>query len=154
MRSPWAFRPHGRCGKSLSEVVEPLGAVVDHIAFIHNMVAPAGVHSSATLLQATGFALPGYPGMGCWVSYALGALNDNLPTFVVLPDHRGYPSNGPKNWDAAFLPASHSGTTIFPGRTPPVADLRPPTNEFITPAADADGLALLGRLNRELRGEP
>src|SRR4051812_34678834 len=48
MRSPWAFRPYGRCGKPLSEVVAPLGAVVDDVAFIHNMVAPAGVHSSAT----------------------------------------------------------------------------------------------------------
>ncbi len=60
----------------------------------------------ATLLQATGFVLPGFPGAGCWVSYGLGSMNDNLPTFVVLPDHRGFGSNGVKNWDSAFLPVA------------------------------------------------
>ena len=78
----------------LSEVVAPLGAVVDDIAFVHNMVGKTDVHSPATLLQTTGFQPPGFPGMGCWVSYGLGSLNDNLPTFVVLPDHRGFASNG------------------------------------------------------------
>jgi hypothetical protein len=97
----WDFKPYGQCGKLLSEVVAPLGAVVDDLAFIHNMVGKSGVHSTGTLLQATGFQLPGFPGAGCWVSYALGSLNDNLPTFVVLPDHRGFASNGVKNWDSA-----------------------------------------------------
>jgi len=50
------------------------------------MVGKTGVHSQGTLLQTTGFKRPGFPGLGCWVSYGLGSLNDNLPTFVVLPD--------------------------------------------------------------------
>lgn len=79
------------------------------------MVGKSGVHSAATLLQSTGFQLPGFPGAGCWVSYALGSENDNLPTLVVLPDHRGFASNGVKNWDAAFLPSQHSGTIIQSG---------------------------------------
>ena len=49
---------------------------VDDMAFVHNMVGKTGVHSPATLLQSTGFVLPGFPGMGCWVSYGLGSLND------------------------------------------------------------------------------
>ena len=61
--------------------------------------------------------------MGCWVSYGLGSMNENLPTFVVLPDHRGLASNGTKNWDAAFLPAQHQGTVIYPGSED--ADRRP-----------------------------
>ena len=51
-----------------------------------------------------------------WVSYALGSENEDLPTFVVLPDHRGFASNGPKNWGSAFLPTHTQGTTIFPQR--------------------------------------
>ncbi|HAB13925.1 MAG TPA: hypothetical protein DCE47_19770, partial [Planctomycetaceae bacterium] len=39
-----------------------------------------GVHSQATLLQATGFQRPGFPGAGAWVSYALGSESDNLPS--------------------------------------------------------------------------
>ncbi|MBL8825610.1 MAG: DUF1501 domain-containing protein, partial [Planctomycetaceae bacterium] len=150
MRPAWDFRPYGECGKQLSSVVADLGAVVDDIAFVHNMVGKTGVHSQATYLQSTGFQLPGFPGMGCWVSYALGSVNENLPTFVVLPDHRGFASNGPKNWDSAFLPAQHQGTIVYPGRPQPIADLFPGRHgEFITPESDAAAHALLKQLNRQ-----
>lgn len=148
MKSPFRFRPHGECGKYLSDVVEDLGACVDDMAFVHNMVGKTGVHSSATYLQATGFQTPGFPGAGSWVSYGLGSMNDNLPTFVVLPDHRGFASNGPKNWDSAFLPAVHQGTVIFPGAETPINDLFPPPNDFVHSGSEADGLALLEHLNR------
>ena len=147
MKSPFKFRPYGQSGKMLSDVVAPLGDVVDEMAFIHNVVGKTGVHSQATFLQATGFQNPGFPGMGAWISYGLGSMNDNLPAFVVLPDHRGYPSNGPKNWSSAFLPASTQGTTIFPQRDIPIEDLLP-KSDFVTADSDRDGLALLNRLNR------
>ena len=35
-------------------------------------------------MQATGFVLPGFPSMGSWISYGLGSMNSDLPTFVVL----------------------------------------------------------------------
>src|SRR6266542_744628 len=150
MKPIWAFKPHGQCGKSLSEVVADLGGVADDLAFVHNLVGKTGVHSQATYLQATGFQLPGFPGMGCWVSYGLGSLNENLPTFVVLPDHRGLASNGTKNWDSAFLPAQHQGTVIYPGTKNPIEDLFPYERaKFITPMSDAAGLNLLTKLNRE-----
>ncbi|MFZ9880892.1 MAG: DUF1501 domain-containing protein, partial [Phycisphaerales bacterium] len=125
LRPVWNFRPHGDCGKMLGETVEELGAHVDDIAFIHNMTSRSGVHSIATMLATTGYQLPGFPGAGCWVSYGLGSLNENLPTFVVLPDHRGMPSNGVKNWDSAFLPNEHSGTVIYPGTANPIDNLHP-----------------------------
>ena len=150
LRPLWEFQPYGQCGKQLSEVVAPLGAVVDELAFIHNMVGKSGVHSAATLLQTTGFQLPGFPGAGCWVSYGLGSLNDNLPTFVVLPDHRGFASNGVKNWDAAFLPSEHSGTMIFPGTDAPIADLFPSAAaKYITPNEERAAHRLMAELNRE-----
>ena len=146
----WEFKPYGQCGKLLSEPVSALGAVVDDIAFVHNMVSKSGVHSTATLLQSTGFLLPGFPGAGCWISYGLGSMNDNLPTFVVMPDHRGLASNGVKNWDAAFLPAQHSGAVVYPGSESPVADLHPHrTGAWITPDSEAATQRLLADLNRD-----
>ncbi len=152
MKSPFAFARYGESGKMLSEVVAPLGECVDDIAFIHNMVGKTGVHSQATYLQATGFQRPGFPGMGAWVSYALGSINENLPTFVVLPDHRGFASNGPKNWGSAFLPASAQGTTIFPQRENPIEDLMPQA-EFANRTSDAAGLAMLNRLNSRYQSQ-
>ena len=147
-KSLWEWSQHGQCGKPLTSIVSELGQCVDDMAFIHNVVGKTGVHSQATYLQATGFQRPGFPGMGAWVSYGLGSLNDNLPTFVVLPDHRGYASNGPKNWSSAFLPAAHQGTTLFPGRANPIADLYPPKDSFVTKMSEADTQSLLDKFNR------
>jgi len=148
MKSPFSFRQYGECGKHLSEVVAPLGDVADEMAFVHNMVGRTGVHSQATYLQSTGFDTPGFPGMGSWISYALGNMNENLPTFVVLPDRRGFASNGPKNWGAAFLPTHHQGTIIRPGTENPIADLIPRA-KYVSKVGDARALQLLTKLNRE-----
>jgi len=146
----WDFKPYGQCGKLLSDVVAPLGSVVDRIAFVHNVLGKTGVHSQGTLLQTTGFNRPGFPSMGSWISYGLGRLSDNLPTFVVLPDHRGLASNGTKNWDSAFLPAQHQGAVVYPGAKTPIADLFPDERvAFPTRAGDAAGVDLLNRLNRD-----
>ncbi len=146
----WPFKPYGQCGKMLSDVVSDLGPVVDDLAFVHNLVGKTGVHSQATYLQATGFQLPGFPGMGCWISYGLGSMNENLPTFVVLPDHRGFASNGPKNWDSAFLPGQHAGTIMYPGRENPIFDLFPgQSGGFVSARSEAAAHTLLAQLNRE-----
>jgi hypothetical protein len=76
-------------------------------------------------------------------------MNDNLPTFVVMPDHRGMPSNGVKNWDAAFLPAEHSGTVIYPGREEPIADLFPhKSGKYVSQQSEAAAQRLMAEINR------
>lgn len=149
MQSPWKWKQHGKSGKWMSDVVPHLGECVDSVAFIPSMVAKSNVHGPATFMQNTGFVLPGFPGMGAWISYGLGSLNQNLPTFVVLPDSRGFGPNGPGNWTAAFLPAAHQGTMIKPGSANPIADLNPPKDSYVTPKTDAAALAALAKLNRQ-----
>jgi hypothetical protein len=153
MQSPWKWRQYGRCGKWINDCVAPLGACVDDLAFVHSMVSKSNVHGPATFMQATGFVLPGFPSMGAWVSYGLGSLTDNLPTFVVLPDPRGFPPNGPKNWSAGFLPAAHQGTMVRPSAQNPIADLFPPADSYVTRQSDADMLAALEKLNHRHAAE-
>ncbi len=148
MKSPFAFQRYGQSGKELSEVVAPLGDCVDDLAFIHNMVGPHGSSQSGHVSPGHWIRPARFPGMGSWISYGLGSLTDNLPTFVVLPDHRGFASNGPKNWASAFLPASCQGTAVFPQRPHAISDLRPQA-DWVTPDSDRAGLELLGRLNRD-----
>jgi hypothetical protein len=150
LKSPWDWKQYGQSGKWMSGLVPHLAGCVDEIAFIHSMVSKSNVHGPATFMQNTGFVLPGFPSMGAWVSYGLGSMNHNLPTFVVLPDKRGYAPNGPSNWSAGFLPATHQGTMIRPNSKNPIADLFPPeTARFITPAADRESQQVLAELNRE-----
>ncbi|HEV3236719.1 MAG TPA: DUF1501 domain-containing protein [Gemmataceae bacterium] len=149
MKSPWDWKQNGQCGKWISGLVPHLATCVDDIAFLSAMVSKSNVHGPATFMQATGFVLPGYPGMGAWVTYGLGSLNDNLPAFVVLPDSRGFAPNGPANWSSAFLPAAYQGTMVKAGSKNPIFDLFPPEESGITKESEADGLALLNQLNRE-----
>ena len=88
--------------------------------------------------------------MGAWVSYGLGSLTDNLPTFVVLPDARGLPYNQKANFLAGFLSATYQGTILNTTSAEPIADLQAPASaKFITPTADIEGRTLLQRMNRE-----
>jgi hypothetical protein len=70
-----------------------------------------------------------------------------------LPDHRGFASNGPKNWHAAFLPAQHQGTVVWPGRSNPIPDLFPDGGDFVTADSEKAGLELISRLNRRHEAE-
>jgi len=149
MASPFGWRQHGNCGKWLSDPVAPLGECVDDIAFIHSMVSKSNVHGPATFMQATGFVLPGFPSMGAWISYGLGSMNRDLPTFVVLPDPRGMPPNGSMNWSPGFLPAEHQATVVQPSSKRPVVDLFPPVGSYVTRESDAAGLEILRTLNHE-----
>ncbi|MBL8178837.1 MAG: DUF1501 domain-containing protein [Bryobacterales bacterium] len=150
MPCPWEWKRHGQCGKWVSSLFPHQASCADDIAFIQSMVSKSNIHGPATFLQATGFVLPGFPSGGAWVSYALGSLNENLPVFVVLPDPRGVPPNGPANWSSGFLPAAHQATTIKIGTPNPIHDLFPPASaKFVTKGSERDGLELLGKMNRE-----
>src|SRR5437763_3509270 len=148
MQSPWSWKQHGQCGRWVSSLLPHLATCVDEIAFVYSMVSKSNVHGPATFMQNTGFVLPGFPSAGAWITYGLGSLNENLPAFVVMPDLRGVPPNGPANWSAGFLPASCQGTVVRPGAPNPIADLFPPDSAGVTPAGEREGLALLNRLNR------
>ena len=149
MKSPWDWKQYGQCGKWVSDLVPHLASCVDDLAFIHSMVSKSNVHGPATFMQNTGFVLPGFPAMGAWVSYGLGSLTDNLPTFVVLPDPRGLAPNGAANWSAGFLPATHQGTMIRVGKPNPIYDLFPSkAAAFITPESEKETQALLKELNQ------
>ena len=149
MKSPFPFKRHGQCGRWVSSVFPHLAKHVDELAFMMAVASKTNVHGPASYLMNTGFLLPGFPCLGAWLSYGLGRLTDNLPTFVVLPDARGLPYNGQGNFTSGFLPASHQGTILSAGTTPPVHALKPsPKYVFATPAADRDGLTLLEQLNR------
>jgi len=86
--------------------------------------------------------------MGAWISYGLGNLTDELPTFVVLPDSKGLPYNQKGPFSSGFLPAVNQGTVIKGGAKNPVCDLFPSERyRFATREADRDGFELLQKLN-------
>src|SRR4051794_30058360 len=153
MKSPFEFKQYGNCGRWVSNVFPHVAECVDELAFLMAMASKTNVHGPASYMQNTGFLMPGFPCLGAWISYGLGNLNDNLPTFVVLPDPRGLPYNATGNFSQGFLPAAHQGTMIYPNAPIPIANLQPPEHDRqegrITPQREMAGLALLRRLNAE-----
>lgn len=154
MKSPFVFQQHGQCGRWVSNLFPEQSKLVDEMAFLMAMTTKTNVHGPGTYMMNSGFLLPGFPCLGAWVSYALGSLSDNLPTFVVLPDPRGLPYNQRGCFSAGFLPAVHQGTVINASAQQPVPNLFPnPKYSFAGKEQDAAGLELLERINRQHRSE-
>ncbi|MFM8357119.1 MAG: DUF1501 domain-containing protein, partial [Verrucomicrobiota bacterium] len=88
-RSPWEFRPRGRSGKWISDLVPHLGALADEMCFIHSMKGKTNTHGPGENYLSTGSTLDGFPSLGSWVTYALGTEDQSLPAYVAIPDPRG-----------------------------------------------------------------
>jgi uncharacterized protein (DUF1501 family) len=126
MRSPWAFAPAGQSGKMISPMLPHMAQHVDDIAFIHSMTSRTNTHGPGCIFMNTGFVREGFPSAGAWMSYALGSLNENLPTYIAIQDTRGEPPNGKANWGNGFLPAQHQGVTMAAQR--PLRNLSRPAS--------------------------
>jgi len=156
MKSPYKFAQHGESGRWVSELFPEQAKLVDQMAFLMAMTTKTNVHGPGTYMMNSGFLLPGFPCMGAWISYALGNLTDNLPTFVVLPDARGLPYNQQGCFSAGFLPTVHEGVVLQANAKVPIPDLLPDSKyPFATSESDRDGQALLRMLNEQhLREHP
>ena len=126
--SPWKFQKRGQSGLYVSDLLPHLATQADKLTVIRSMVAKSANHMPAVAQMNTGFILSGFPSAGAWITYALGTENQNLPAFVVLPDHRNYPWGGSLQWSNGFLPATAQGTA-FKSTGDPVPDLTSPFNQ-------------------------
>jgi hypothetical protein len=148
MKSPFKFKQHGESGRWVSSVFPHQAEEVDQMAFLMAMASKTNVHGPGTYMMNSGFLLPGFPSMGAWISYGLGNLTDELPTFVVLPDAKGLPYNQKGPFSAGFLPAVNQGTVINASGKNPIPDLFAREKyKFATRDSDRDGFELLRKLN-------
>jgi hypothetical protein len=156
--SKYKFRQYGQGGTWISELLPHTALMVDDIAIIKSVWTEAINHDPAITYITTGNQLPGKPSLGAWLSYGLGSLNDNLPTFVVMtPYWTGRPDAQAiynRLWGAGFLPSRHQGVALR-SKGDPVLFLSNPSG------IDADGrrksLDVLNQINEwhhEQAGDP
>ncbi len=143
-KNDWDFKRRGESGLWVSELFPHLASVADELTVIKSMVADSANHTPATFQENTGFQLNGFPTSGAWVSYGLGNDTDDLPSYVVLPDTRGYPAGGTINWSSGFLPSQHQGVA-FQTEGSPIADLFPARD--ISPERELASRKFLAQLN-------
>ena len=149
LRGPaWRFRQRGESGIWVSDLLPGLARQADRLTVVRSMVSKSANHMPAVAQMNTGFILTGFPAMGAWVSYALGSENENLPSFVVLPDPNSHPWGGSAQWTNGFLPAAVQGTAFRThGEGAPVPDIAPPPES--RPGAREAALAWLRERNTE-----
>ncbi|MFM8617840.1 MAG: DUF1501 domain-containing protein, partial [Opitutaceae bacterium] len=143
VRSPFRFRKAGASGADMAENWEHLAKVADDLCFYRGCQVDSVNHPTAMYQMNTGNRFGGDPGIGAWVTYGLGSLNQNLPGFVVLPEV-SYPQGGAPNWGNGYLPAVFQGTPLR-AKGAPLLDLAPPAG--VSPERQRRNLDLLSRLD-------
>ena len=146
MPSPFSFQRYGESGIEVSELFPNLAQHVDEMAFMRSVFGRSNDHIQATYEMQSGQIRMGFPSVGSWVTYGLGAQSSSLPAFVVMTDHRGGPLGGPNDWSAGFMPATYQGTR-FRSSGDPIVDLEPP--EGMTAEAQRARLDVLAKLNEK-----
>ena len=78
------FAQHGQSGTWVSELLPWHAKMVDDLCIIKSMHTDAINHEPANQLICTGSMQQGKASIGSWLSYGLGSMNQDLPSFVVL----------------------------------------------------------------------
>jgi hypothetical protein len=156
--SKFRFARHGKAGMWVSELLPHTARMVDDMTFIRTMHTEAINHEPAICYMQTGNQNTGRPCLGAWVSYGLGSLNTNLPTFVVLVAR---PSNqdqvqaiSARLWSSGVLPGEHAGVAFRSGGDPILYINNPPGVPTEIRRRTLDGLRQLNEMNYRIVGDP
>jgi hypothetical protein len=145
LASPREFKPYGKCGMELSDLLPHTAACADDLCLVRSMYSDAFNHHPGQLLLFTGSIQGGRPTMGAWAVYGLGSESQNLPGFVVLTSGVGT-SGGSDNFTSGFLPSTYAGT-VFRSSGDPILYLSNP--QGISAATQRNRLDAIRDLNQQ-----
>ena len=149
--SPFKFRPGGKSGLPVSDLLPNLRDCVDEMCVIRSVHAINPNHSPAANYLATGRIDAVHPGVGAWVSYGLGSENADLPGFVSLGGgfgQSGFERNG-------YLPGQFQATRVSTAESDPEKMIRHLRNPSLTSAdqrRQLDALQGFNKLHAEANG--
>lgn len=111
------FQKHGQCGTEVSELLPWTGKMVDDLCVVRSMHTDAINHEPANQLIYTGSMQSGHASIGSWLSYGLGSMNEELPSFVVLHATHSSPyanvqAISARLWGSGYLPGKHAGVAL------------------------------------------
>jgi hypothetical protein len=152
------FKQRGQCGAWVSDIIPHTAAIADDLCFIKSMHTEQVNHAPAINFFLSGFQLAGRPTLGSWLSYGLGSMNDNLPTFVVMTSVSKGTSCGQifhdSYWSSGFLPSRHRGVKLRPGESPVLYLKNPDGVSSKLRRSMLDGIASLNQAKLAEVGDP
>ncbi len=113
----FSFKQYGESGTWVSELLPWTAKMVDDLCVIKSMHTDAINHEPANQLIYTGSMQAGKASIGSWLSYGLGSMNEELPSFVVLhATHTSPYANvqaiSSRLWGSGYLPGRFSGVAL------------------------------------------
>jgi hypothetical protein len=105
------FQQYGQSGAWVSELMPYTAKVADELCFIKSLHTEQINHDPGVTFAQTGFQLPGRPSLGSWVTYGLGTMNEDLPSFVVMITGSGQ-SLAERMWGTGFMPSRYQGIKL------------------------------------------
>ena len=156
--SMYKFAQHGKSGMWVTELLPETAKIVDDLCFVRSMHTEAINHEPAITYMQTGNMVTGRPCIGAWLSYGLGSMNSNLPTFVVLVAN---PTNteqiqaiSARLWSSGCLPGEHGGC-CFRSVGDPILYINNPSGvPTDIRRKTLDGLKSLNEMNFRAVGDP
>ena len=128
--SKFKFSQFGGNGTWISELLPHTAKMVDDLAIIRSVHTEAINHDPAITYICTGHQLPGRASLGAWLSYGLGAMNEDLPSFVVMtPSWTGRKQAQAlynRLWGSGFLPSRYQGVSLRSSGDPVLFLSNPP----------------------------
>jgi hypothetical protein len=141
------FKKRGESGIEVSDWWPHVGGCVDDLAVVRSFWTTDIGHTAQLQFHTGRHFLDGvFPTIGSWVHYGLGALNENLPQFVVLGDPVIDAFGGANAHGAHYLGPEHSGVRMSTDPKNPLPFSSPQRER---PAGEEQAeLDLIGRLDR------
>ncbi len=156
--SMFKFNQAGECGQTISELLPYTAKIVDDLAVLRSVNTNAINHDPAITFIQTGRELPGWPSLGAWLAYGLGAANENLPNYVVMtPSWSGRKSAQAlysRLWGSGFLPSKMQGVALRSSGDPVLYLSNPPGVDSSVRRKMLDGLANLNHQRFSTIGDP
>ncbi len=140
-------RKWGKSGLDISDWWPNVAACADDLALVRSMWTTDNNHGAQLQFHTGRHSLEGaFPTIGSWVHYGLGALNENLPQFVVLGTPLADCCAGVNGHGGSYLGPEHNGVRLNVDPRNPLPFAAPVRDKFLEEQkAEFD---LLGQLNR------
>ena len=101
-------------GVWISELLPHTSTLAKDLCVVHTAFTEAINHDPAITYIQSGSQIPGRPSLGAWLSYGLGSMNENLPSYIVMHAHSRHAEQSlfGRLWGSGFMPSQHQGVLL------------------------------------------
>ncbi|MEM9825231.1 MAG: DUF1501 domain-containing protein [Planctomycetota bacterium] len=158
LAAAWDGSRRGQSGMWISDLLPHTAGIVDDLCFVRSVYGEQINHAPAVTQLMTGHNLPGRPSIGAWLTYGLGTMAQDLPSFVVMTSKDRENTCGQLffdyYWGSGFLPGKYQGVPFRSSGDPVLYLSNPAGISRDTRRGMLDDLAAMNSLAHAHYGDP